>query len=64
MLNQAIMLALVCGVIALAYGGFTAAWILRQPDGNERTADIEYLRILQLAATTLRSSQPELAEHY
>ena len=40
MLNQAILLALVCGVIALAYGGFTAMWILRQPDGNDRMREI------------------------
>src|ERR1700681_4877963 len=40
MLNQAILLALVCGVIALAYGGITASWILRQPDGNDRMREI------------------------
>ncbi|HUJ01404.1 MAG TPA: sodium-translocating pyrophosphatase [Usitatibacter sp.] len=40
MLNQAILLALVCGVAALLYGGFTAMWILRQPDGNERMREI------------------------
>ena len=40
MLNQAIYLALVCGLIALAYGAFTAMWILRQPDGNDRMREI------------------------
>ncbi len=40
MLNNAIMLALVCGVIALGYGGFTAMWILKQPDGNDRMREI------------------------
>jgi K(+)-stimulated pyrophosphate-energized sodium pump len=40
MVNQAILIALACGVIALAYGGFTAAWILRQPDGNDRMREI------------------------
>jgi K(+)-stimulated pyrophosphate-energized sodium pump len=40
MLNNAILLALVCGVLALLYGGFTASWILRQPDGNERMREI------------------------
>ncbi len=40
MLNQAILLALVCGVAALLYGGFTAMWILRQPEGNERMREI------------------------
>jgi K(+)-stimulated pyrophosphate-energized sodium pump len=40
MLNNAILLALVCGVIALLYGGFTASWIIRQPDGNDRMREI------------------------
>src|SRR5258706_3480575 len=40
MVNNAIILALACGVIALAYGGITAAWILRQPDGNDRMREI------------------------
>ncbi|HUP97968.1 MAG TPA: sodium-translocating pyrophosphatase [Usitatibacter sp.] len=39
-MNHAILLALVCGVIALLYGGFTAMWILRQPDGNDRMREI------------------------
>jgi K(+)-stimulated pyrophosphate-energized sodium pump len=40
MLNNAILLALVCGAIALVYGGVTATWILRQPDGNDRMREI------------------------
>src|SRR5690349_10250088 len=40
MLNNAITIALVCGVIALLYGAFTAMWILRQPDGNDRMREI------------------------
>jgi K(+)-stimulated pyrophosphate-energized sodium pump len=40
MLNNAIVIALVCGVIALLYGGFTAQWILKQPDGNDRMREI------------------------
>ena len=40
MLNNAILIALACGVIALVYGGVTAAWILRQPDGNDRMREI------------------------
>jgi len=36
MLNNAILFALACGAIALVYGGVTAAWILRQPAGNDR----------------------------
>ncbi|HEX3097943.1 MAG TPA: sodium-translocating pyrophosphatase [Usitatibacter sp.] len=39
-MNQAILLAIVCGVAALIYGGVTATWILRQPDGNDRMREI------------------------
>src|SRR4051812_47182332 len=39
-LNHAVLLALVCGVIALVYGMFTAMWILKQPDGNDRMREI------------------------
>jgi len=40
MLNNAILIALACGAIALVYGGLTAGWILRQPDGNDRMREI------------------------
>jgi K(+)-stimulated pyrophosphate-energized sodium pump len=40
MLNNAILIALACGAIALVYGGVTASWILRQPDGNDRMREI------------------------
>src|SRR5689334_249561 len=40
MLNTAIVLALVASVLALVYGGVTTAWILRQPDGNDRMREI------------------------
>src|SRR5256885_13615206 len=40
MLNTAIQIALACGVLALLYGGLTAAWILRQPAGNDRMREI------------------------
>ncbi len=40
MLNNAILFALACAVVALLYGGITASWILRQPDGNERMREI------------------------
>jgi K(+)-stimulated pyrophosphate-energized sodium pump len=40
MVNNAIMIALACGAIALVYGGLTASWILRQPDGNDRMREI------------------------
>ena len=40
MLNNAILIALICGAVALVYGGITASWILRQPDGNDRMREI------------------------
>ena len=42
MLNDAILFSLVCGVIALLYGGITAAWILKQPAGNDRMREIAH----------------------
>jgi len=33
-------LAIVCGVLALIYGGWQIAWILRQPTGNDRMREI------------------------
>jgi K(+)-stimulated pyrophosphate-energized sodium pump len=33
-------LAIVCGVLALVYGGWQIAWILRQPTGNDRMREI------------------------
>src|SRR5262245_43968380 len=42
MLNDAILFSLVCGVIALIYGGVTAGWILKQPDGNDRMREIAH----------------------
>jgi K(+)-stimulated pyrophosphate-energized sodium pump len=40
MMHTAILLALAAGVLALVYGGVTAMWILRQPDGNDRMREI------------------------
>jgi K(+)-stimulated pyrophosphate-energized sodium pump len=42
MLNNAILFALVCGVLALVYGGVTAGWILKQPAGNDRMREIAH----------------------
>jgi K(+)-stimulated pyrophosphate-energized sodium pump len=33
-------MAIVCGVLALAFGGWQIAWILRQPTGNDRMREI------------------------
>ena len=38
--QQGLVLALVCAVIAIAYGLWAAAWINRQPAGNERMQEI------------------------
>ena len=41
MLEQyGLVLALVCAVIAIAYGLWAAAWINKQPAGNERMQEI------------------------
>ena len=41
MLEQhGLLLALVCAVIAIAYGLWAAGWINRQPAGNERMREI------------------------
>ncbi|MDQ6780208.1 MAG: sodium-translocating pyrophosphatase [Candidatus Eremiobacteraeota bacterium] len=40
MINMAIGLALVCGLIAIAYGVYLILWILRKPDGNDRMREI------------------------
>ncbi|HET9577135.1 MAG TPA: sodium-translocating pyrophosphatase [Usitatibacter sp.] len=39
-MNTAILLAILAGLLALVYGGATATWILRQPDGNDRMREI------------------------
>ena len=38
--QQGLALALVCAVIAIAYGLWAAAWINRQPAGNQRMQEI------------------------
>src|SRR6185369_15533906 len=40
MLQNALLMALACGALALVYGAITAKWILSQPDGNDRMREI------------------------
>src|SRR4051794_10676023 len=39
-MHHAVLLALVCAAIAVAYGVYLTFWLLRQPDGNERMREI------------------------
>jgi K(+)-stimulated pyrophosphate-energized sodium pump len=39
-MNGGLWLAIVCGALALAYGGWQISWILKQPTGNERMREI------------------------
>jgi len=39
-MDQALMLALACSVLALIYGGVTIAWVLGKPTGNDRMREI------------------------
>jgi K(+)-stimulated pyrophosphate-energized sodium pump len=40
LVQYALWIAIVCGLIAVIYGAVTAQWILRQPQGNERMQTI------------------------
>jgi K(+)-stimulated pyrophosphate-energized sodium pump len=39
-MSQGLLFALICSIIALAYGGFSIKWILAQPAGNARMQEI------------------------
>jgi K(+)-stimulated pyrophosphate-energized sodium pump len=39
-MNAGLWLAIVCGALALAYGGWQISWILQQPAGNDRMREI------------------------
>jgi K(+)-stimulated pyrophosphate-energized sodium pump len=39
-MNGGLWLAIVCGALALAYGGWQISWILQQPTGNDRMREI------------------------
>ncbi|MGC2518604.1 MAG: sodium-translocating pyrophosphatase [Burkholderiales bacterium] len=39
-MNGGLWLAIVCGALALVYGGWQISWILQQPSGNERMREI------------------------
>ena len=35
-----LVFSLICGGLAIAYGGWSTLWILKQPEGNERMREI------------------------
>jgi len=39
-MSRALVFALVCAIVALAYGGWSISWILAKPAGNERMREI------------------------
>src|SRR5262245_4624130 len=39
-MDHAVALSLICGAVAVLYGLWLTAWLLRQPDGNERMREI------------------------
>jgi K(+)-stimulated pyrophosphate-energized sodium pump len=39
-MNEGLIFALACAVLALAYGFLSVKWILKQPEGNERMREI------------------------
>src|SRR4051794_28461862 len=39
-MHHPVLLALVCGVVAVGYGIWLTVWLLRQPAGNERMREI------------------------
>src|SRR6478735_1089629 len=39
-MDHTVALALICGVVAVVYGLWLTAWLLRQPAGNERMREI------------------------
>src|ERR1043165_6606718 len=38
--DHSVMFALICSLVAIAYGIGLTVWLLRQPDGNERMREI------------------------
>src|SRR6516165_7725350 len=38
--DHSVLFALLCALVAIAYGIGLTAWLLRQPDGNERMREI------------------------
>src|SRR6058998_3143557 len=39
-MSTALVFALVCAIVALAYGGWSIQWIMAKPSGNDRMREI------------------------
>src|SRR5919202_1868267 len=59
-MHHPVLIALIAGVIAVAYGLWLTTWLLRQPDGNERMREIAHA-VQEGAAAYLRRQYTTIA---